>query len=840
MEQRKLEVEVTANTAKFEKGMEAVKSKSQESGAAVDKLGKSFKETASAVTVGQAAYDALKSSYHAISNSIQGAVISAGDFQASLTQLVTGAGESESNIELVGKGMKEIAISTGTTLEQLGKGMYMIESAGFHGAEGLNVLKAAAEGAKADGADLNVVADALTTILHNYKLPASDAVSVTNEMVTAVAAGKMHMQDFASSLSTVLPAANDVGLSFAQIAGAEATLTAGGVSANQATQDLNAVIRALEKPTLQQTNAMMQMGLSSLDLSKNLGAKGLTGTLAQISDAIIKHMGPDGLVLQGTLQDATLASKDAQTEIAAMPPKLQDLAKSFLDGTITSKDWHKSLQALTPTQAAMMTQFAVTADKANSFNKELRNGTEASKTFYSELSSLLGQTNAANAAFMLTGKNAGTFNDNVKAIADSANNAGSDVKHWSLIQGTFNQQLAEFKEKIQVISVDIGTKFLPVIAQIMPLLNLVKMLVPAFGALVPVVMASSGVLLPLGLAVGALVVGLTAEKLIIDKVYDSTTKNIQATQEATAFTDKYGSSVDMLKTFQDRQAAAQDAVNKLTADHKGIVDKATAASDIFKVSIKDVSDKQLAVNDALKKYGDKSPEWQKATDNLKGSNDDYNLSLHNTWQANLDLQIQQAKEAKAKEELALATKLSAQMQDIYNKGIDTTVNIIGKIGPTAAGQIGKVDDLSIHVGTLIKNASGINATIQNAVGTADQLIGITTAKLSDLQTQSTKLNTGLQSAGSSLQGGFNPQHRASGGSVQAGMPYIVGEVGRELFVPNQSGTIVPANKVGTGSQNITINITTGPLSNNVDVRSMARTISDEIGRLNRNALNGAY
>ncbi|HEF4748864.1 TPA: phage tail tape measure protein [Burkholderia multivorans] len=33
--------------------------------------------------------------------------------------------------------------------------------------------------------------------------------------------------------------------------------------------------------------------------------------------------------------------------------------------------------------------------------------------------------------------------------------------------------------------------------------------------------------------------------------------------------------------------------------------------------------------------------------------------------------------------------------------------------------------------------------------------------------------------------------RASGGAVTAGMPYIVGEQGRELFVPSQQGTIVP-------------------------------------------------
>lgn len=42
--------------------------------------------------------------------------------------------------------------------------------------------------------------------------------------------------------------------------------------------------------------------------------------------------------------------------------------------------------------------------------------------------------------------------------------------------------------------------------------------------------------------------------------------------------------------------------------------------------------------------------------------------------------------------------------------------------------------------------------------------------------------------------------RASGGPVSANRPYIVGEKGRELFVPRMSGTIVPAHKMGGASQ----------------------------------------
>jgi hypothetical protein len=58
-----------------------------------------------------------------------------------------------------------------------------------------------------------------------------------------------------------------------------------------------------------------------------------------------------------------------------------------------------------------------------------------------------------------------------------------------------------------------------------------------------------------------------------------------------------------------------------------------------------------------------------------------------------------------------------------------------------------------------------------------------------------------------------PKFMANGGSVTSGRPYIVGEKGAELFVPNRSGTIVSNDKLGGTSSpvvvNQTINLSTG-------------------------------
>lgn len=56
-----------------------------------------------------------------------------------------------------------------------------------------------------------------------------------------------------------------------------------------------------------------------------------------------------------------------------------------------------------------------------------------------------------------------------------------------------------------------------------------------------------------------------------------------------------------------------------------------------------------------------------------------------------------------------------------------------------------------------------------------------------------------------------PSGRAIGGSVQSGKPYMVGERGAELFVPNKQGSIIPNDNLQGGGTvvNQTINVTTG-------------------------------
>ncbi len=72
--------------------------------------------------------------------------------------------------------------------------------------------------------------------------------------------------------------------------------------------------------------------------------------------------------------------------------------------------------------------------------------------------------------------------------------------------------------------------------------------------------------------------------------------------------------------------------------------------------------------------------------------------------------------------------------------------------------------------------------------------------------------------------------KANGGSVSGNTPYLIGERGPELFVPNKSGTIVPNNSLGGGS---TVNINNPVVRNDGDIKKIANEVSKVLYRQNR-------
>ena len=497
------------------------------------------------------------------------AVDAAGKFQDSTTHLVTDAGESAKNLALVQQGILSVSAATGTSATDITNAMYHIESAGMHGASGLAVLKVAAEGAKVGGADLDTVSKTLTGTLNAYGMTSENAGKQTqmatqlmNQLITTVGSGDMRMQDLASSLSNVAPLAAAAHIQFAEVGGAIATMTAQGMSARQATQDLSNTIRALSNPNNVAIREMQQMGLSSQQVSQQLGQRGLTGTLSILTKAIADHMGPDGQVIQSTFQASTQAAKDADVMIKAMPPNLQKLAQAFMNGSVTSKQWTADLKGLDPVSANLMKQFAGTAEKAHSFNSLLTSGSPAAQTYTAALAKVMGGATGLNTALMLTGGRMQTFIANTAGVYNAGVTAGNSVQNWSTIQGTFNFKLQQATASLKDAGIALGSALLPAVSAVLgPLAHFLA-----------IVASNKAASIALAVVVGGILAGALGLKLA--KSLKDAAEGIKAA----------GDGIEWLigkmtgaSAATEAQAAATDALTAAKEESVGATEAATAA-----------------------------------------------------------------------------------------------------------------------------------------------------------------------------------------------------------------------------------------------------------------------
>jgi TP901 family phage tail tape measure protein len=334
----------------------------------------------------------------------------AADFQTNMSKLVTSGGELQKNLGGDMRGVEQLMGQTGTSSQQLATGLYVINSAGFHAGAGLTVLKAAAEGAKTENADLGTVTDGLTTLMNDYHISAAGAAEVTSKMVMATSLGKTTFQDLAGSLHTVAPAADVAGISMNQVLGAMASMTAKGTPAADAATYLRQTILQLSNPSAKAALEMSNLGLSSIDVSKNLGARGLTGTLDLLTSAIASKMGPAGTVLIDKMKAAAGSTTGFQKVLANLPP--------------------------------------------------------AQQTYIGALATMVGGTKSMQAALELTGASAATFQADVKKVAGATTEAGGHVAGWSIVQQNFNQKIAEAKGTVEALGIQLGMVLIPVIERV--------------------------------------------------------------------------------------------------------------------------------------------------------------------------------------------------------------------------------------------------------------------------------------------------------------------------------------------------------------------------------------
>mgnify|MGYP003112340004 CR=1 FL=1 len=156
---------------------------------------------------------------------------------------------------------------------------YDVASAGFtNAADAANILKAASQGATGGFSDINTVGDATTSVLNAYGLEADKAAKLVDGFIQTQNDGKIVIGEYAANIAKVAPVAAALGVPLEEVNAAVAQITAGG-------QGAEVTFTALKTAFAQVAAGKVGKEFKALGVEINastLKSDGLAGTLEKI------------------------------------------------------------------------------------------------------------------------------------------------------------------------------------------------------------------------------------------------------------------------------------------------------------------------------------------------------------------------------------------------------------------------------------------------------------------------------------------------------------------------------------------------------------------------------
>jgi len=170
----------------------------------------------------------------------------AAQYQQSMNMVQALTGASQQQMQQYSQQLLDMAPQLGVAPNELAKGLYYVMSAGYQGADAINVLKLASEDAVIGMTDQTTTANALTTVLKGFSVPIRDANRVNGELLETVTLGKMTMTDYAGAVGKAASTSMQYHVSMEDMNASIATMTSNGIpSARQAVTDYNQTLKVM-------------------------------------------------------------------------------------------------------------------------------------------------------------------------------------------------------------------------------------------------------------------------------------------------------------------------------------------------------------------------------------------------------------------------------------------------------------------------------------------------------------------------------------------------------------------------------------------------------------------
>lgn len=280
---------------------------------------------ATAATLGSRLAQGAK--YGAIGVAALGAVSvkAAADFDNSMRRVNSIAQLPEKQLAKLGDRVRALSGRTAQAPETLAAGLYDLVSSGFDASESMRVLRSSAKGATAGMTDTATSTKAVAAVLNAYRLPASKAKKVTDQLFNTVNYGVISFEELATNIGDTLPFASQLGVGLDQLGASIATMTKQGLSSSETMTRIRNVLQTLIKPGEDLQAALAELNVSGEELVKKEGLQGALEALVGTTDGTkeaVAGLFPNIRALGGVLALTGKNSREAEADLR----KMQDSA----------------------------------------------------------------------------------------------------------------------------------------------------------------------------------------------------------------------------------------------------------------------------------------------------------------------------------------------------------------------------------------------------------------------------------------------------------------------------------------------------------------------------------
>lgn len=157
-----------------------------------------------------------------------------------------------------------IALSNevGISVSDLAEAQYQAISAGINTASSADFVGIAVKAAKGGFTDTTTAVNGLTTVLNAYKMEASEAIKISDQMLIAQNFGKTSFGEMSSGMGKVIPIAASLNVSTEELFASVAVLTKNGIQTSEAMTGLKAAYSNILKPTTDASKMAKKLGLN--------------------------------------------------------------------------------------------------------------------------------------------------------------------------------------------------------------------------------------------------------------------------------------------------------------------------------------------------------------------------------------------------------------------------------------------------------------------------------------------------------------------------------------------------------------------------------------------------